>query len=166
MSETNSPGVSGPVPPAPAPAAPAPSGGVHSMQVPQTPQAQPAAPATPNYGAPAYYAPANKGFFGRLFDFSFSEYNAGALAKLTYILFIAFVWVRWLVDLIRGTVNAADIGDDSDAVIYFLDNFFLGALCAFVMTLVFRLILEFFVASANKAEDARRLRELKEEEAK
>lgn len=194
MSETNVPGAG--VPPTPPTAPPPPAQGAQPVQSMAAPAQQTVTgPVPTNYGAPnaaqfaapgapsAYYGPRPKGFFGRLFDMSFEKYESLTIFNVTYIVSLVAIWGTWLYKLIVDTVVASDYGDinggdyayiglydvlgvSGGAVGVFFTVFLLGGIIAFVLSLWVRLVLEFFVTTKRKADNADRLRELKEQENK
>lgn len=91
-----------------------------------------------------------KGFFSKLFDFSFSSYITPSIVKVVYILAIALVVLGWL-----GT-SAAAFGSNAALGIFVL--LILGPLYALFILVIVRITLEFYTAVIRIAEDVHELK--------
>ncbi|MBR5950994.1 MAG: DUF4282 domain-containing protein [Actinomycetaceae bacterium] len=108
----------------------------------------------------------SESLFANLFDLSFETYHTKSFIKLAYILAVTVVWLMWIGHLIQSIVLLSNEYAGGSAVVSFIVTLVVGALTAVVMTVFVRIVVEFFVANINKAEDVRRMRELKEAENK
>lgn len=132
---------------------------------------QPQAPAHAQYGtpvgaphdAPGYdqgtvQGPAqrdrqqSKGFFGALFDFSFSHYVTISFAKVIYILGIIVSLLLWIFWIITGFASGAVGFGDYNAVPGILAVVF-GWIPVVINILVIRVVLEFAVAMIRTAQN-------------
>jgi hypothetical protein len=146
----------------PDPNAPAP----HTWQEPASPTVQPAQPgygpaAPQGYGQPApgypypyppgsgVASPQEKGFFGSLFDFSFTSFVTPKIIKVVYVLEVVFVVLAYVVVTI-GALSAN--GGAGVAVLLF------GALGAILYLALLRMVLEFFLGVYRMSQDVRILR--------
>lgn len=111
------------------------------------------------YGDPASVAPpaasdprlSTRGFFGRLFDLSFTSYITPSIVTIVYILAIVVVVFGWLVSSIVAFQASAALG--------FITLIILGPIYAFFVLVLIRITLEFYVAVIHIAEDIKALRE-------
>lgn len=107
----------------------------YGQQQPQSPYGQ------PPYGQPPYYGGApgsgEKGFWGSLFDFSFTHFATAKIVKLTYIIATILLVLMWLGYIIVGFATNAGVGVVA----------LVGGGIAVLLYLCFtRLMLEFFLA--------------------
>ena len=115
---------------------------------------QPAAqPPAGGYAAPTWNnSPSNqqpgKGFFGALFDFSFTNFVTLSFAKLIYILAIALLAVTWLVLIFASFSESIGAG---------LGVLLLGWIPALFYVVLVRVGLEFSVAMVRTAQNTSEL---------
>ncbi len=92
---------------------------------------------SPQYGGPPRYNyPEERGFFGRLFDFSFKEFITPSIIKVLFIISIVVIGLSWLAGVILGFMASAGLG-----VGYLIG----GLIGAFLAILYVRVLLEVFV---------------------
>jgi hypothetical protein len=146
----------------PDPNAPAP----HTWQDSARPMAQPAQSgygpaARQGYGQPApgypypdppgsgVASPQEKGFFGSLFDFSFTSFVTPKIIKVVYVLEVVFTVLAYVVVTIGAL--AANSGAGVAVLIF-------GALGAILYLALLRMVLEFFLGVYRMSQDVRILR--------
>lgn len=126
---------------------------------PSEPHTQPygAGPAGPPYGGPPAYGPPGgggpfgpppggspKGFFGALFDFSFSSFITPMIVKAVYVLAVVVLGLTWLVLLL---VTFAD--NPAGGLIVLI----LGPVVALIYLAFIRMTLEFYLAIVRMSQD-------------
>jgi hypothetical protein len=95
-------------------------------------------------GPPPSWQPATKGFFGALFDFSFSYFVTPTIIKILYVLGLIGIAMTYLVFI----VVALNIGAFQALVVLLL-----GGIIALVYLAFWRVTLEFFLAVVRMSED-------------
>lgn len=120
-------------------------------------QPQYGAPAPDQYwqGQPVNYGPAGQGgsgFFGALFDFSFSQYITQNFARVIYIISIVIIALSWVAEIGFAIEESADATDLTVMLLMFT---ILSALAL----LMSRVSLEFLVATVRNELNTRSLAE-------
>jgi len=90
-----------------------------------------------------------KGFFARLFDMSFTTYVTPSVAKLLFIVMIVLNVITWIIGIIFGFATWPVIG-----VLVLL----FGWIPALIGIVLFRMVIEFFLAAIKTAENTANLR--------
>ena len=102
-------------------------------------------PAPPTYGYPP--PPPRKGFFGALFDLSFTSYVTPMVVGVIYVLGMVAITVGLVIGLVAGFVDSLESG---------ILVLVLGPLVALVYLVLWRMLLEFYVAVTRMADDIHR----------
>lgn len=89
----------------------------------------------------------NKGFFGALFDFSFSTFITPMIVKAVYILSVGVLVLVWLVYLAIGFSQSAGFG---------VAVLIIGPIILIVYLAFIRMTLEFYLAIVRMSEDIHR----------
>ncbi|MGB9880998.1 MAG: DUF4282 domain-containing protein [Anaerolineae bacterium] len=92
-------------------------------------------PGVPPYGAPRPYE-TQKGFFGRLFDFSFREFITPSIIKVLFIISIVVICLGVIGGIVFGFMVSAGTG------VFALIG---GIIYGFLMLLYVRVLLEIFI---------------------
>lgn len=90
----------------------------------------------PSYGGPRYDGSSSKGFFGRLFDFSFREFITPSIIKVLFIVSLVVIGLGVLAGIVFGFMVSASTG------VMFLIG---GLIYGFLMLLYVRVLLELFI---------------------
>ncbi len=90
----------------------------------------------PSYGGPRYDGSSSKGFFGRLFDFSFREFITPSIIKVLFIVSLVVIGLGVLAGIVFGFMVSARTG------VMFLIG---GLIYGFLMLLYVRVLLELFI---------------------
>lgn len=90
----------------------------------------------------------HKGFFGRLFDISFSEFITTEIIKILYVLAIIVAVIVAVSSVVKGF---------SDSVGYGIVSLIVAVILFFVYVLVARVWLEIMIVIFRIAEDTRKL---------
>lgn len=107
------------------------------------------------YPAPQAAPSSNDGFFGALFDFSFSRFITIDFIKVIYGFSAAIVAVLWVLGLISSLIGFADgVGVGFFGLIIYL---VVGTLVALLTLIWTRMGLEFFVANIKTAQNTSRM---------
>lgn len=114
----------------------------HQPDEPTRPVAQPG-PST--YGYPS--GPARKGFFGALFDLSFTSYVTPMVVGVVYVLGMVAIAVALVIALVAGFIDSFASG---------ITVLVLAPLAALVYLVLWRMLLEFYVAVTRMADDIHR----------
>lgn len=85
-----------------------------------------------------------KGFFGALFDFSFTYFVTPIIVKIVYVIVTVALLLAWLIAVISGFVNSAGIG------LLFLVG---GAVAVIVYLALIRMTLELYLSIVRMSED-------------
>ncbi len=85
-----------------------------------------------------------KGFFGALFDFSFSHFITPIIVKVVYVLATIALVLGWLVFLIAGFSQSVGLG-----VVVLI----LGPIAVIIYLAFIRMTLEFYLAIVRMSED-------------
>lgn len=93
---------------------------------------------------PTFNAVEAKGFFGALFDFSFTSFITVTFAKIIYVILIALVILGWLGYVIMGFAL-----DPWAGVLALL----LGWIPGFVMLVLIRVTIEFYIAMMRTSQN-------------
>ncbi len=93
-------------------------------------------PPPPGYGPPNHQYSGSKGFFGRLFDFSFQEFITPSIIKVLFIISIVVIGLGFLGGVIFGFAASPGAG------VLFLIG---GLIYSFLMLLYARVMLEIFI---------------------
>jgi len=110
-------------------------------QQPQNPYGQPQQP----FGAPpGLNGEQTKGFFGALFDFSFTHFVTPMVVKVLYILGTIAIGLAYIVIVIAAFTNSAGGG---------ILALIAGAIVAIIYLALFRITLEFYVSVVRMSED-------------
>jgi hypothetical protein len=107
----------------------------------------PAQPPTGPYGNAVAGQPSSKGFFGALFDFSFSTFITPMIVKAVYILSVIVLGLVWLVWLIAAFSQNAGLG---------LVVLIIGPIGVIIYLAFIRMTLEFYLAIVRMSEDIHR----------
>lgn len=104
-------------------------------------------PGSPAYGprpeAPPS-APATKGFFGALFDFSFSHFITPMIVKAVYILAVVALGLLWVAFLLGAFSQSAGLG---------LLVLVFGPIAVVIYLAFIRMTLEFYLAIVRMSQD-------------
>lgn len=103
------------------------------------------APGPPAYGYPP--EPPRRGFFGALFDLSFTSYVTPMVVGVIYVLGMVVLAVGLVIALVAGFVDSLASG---------IAVLVLGPLVALVYLVLWRMLLEFYVAVTRMADDVHR----------
>lgn len=106
---------------------------------------QSAPPAPHPYGYPA--PPPRKGFFGALLDLGFTTFVTPMVVGVIYVLGMVVLAVGLVVALVAGFVDSVASG---------IGVLVLGPLVALVYLVLWRMLLEFYVAVTRMADDLHR----------
>ena len=125
-------------------------GSTNSNTSPQGPGAVPP-PAGPPYGPPTGGSsdgqpagPGAKGFFGALFDFSFSSFITPMIVKAVYVLALVALGLAWLVFLVTAFSQSALGG---------LFVLVIGPIIVLIYLAFIRMTLEFYLAIVRMSQD-------------
>lgn len=122
----------------------------------QPPGGQPPGGQSPG-GQPSRYPPppanqpssaSSAGFFGALFDFSFSNFVTPKIVKFVYILATIGLAIAWVVFVISGFLS-----DEPAVGLFFL---VIGAIVFIIYLAFIRMTLEFYFAIVRMSEDINR----------
>ena len=113
-------------------------------QGPPPPQASHPMPTPPPGGNLAPAAASSKGFFGALFDFSFTHFVTPMIVKVVYVLATIALGLSWLVFLVAGFSANAGLG-----VVVLV----LGPIAVVIYLALIRMTLEFYLALVRMSED-------------
>lgn len=94
--------------------------------------------------------PASRGFFGRLFDVSFSGFVTPAVVSVFYVLGMVVIGLAYLAYLVVGFAASPYLG---------LFILVFGLPVAFLMLIWLRVMLEFYLALVRLSDDVREWRE-------
>lgn len=116
------------------------------------------APGGPGYGGPQWGGPHRaeaaasdtKGFFAKLFDFSFNTYATASIVKAVYILMFLVIVLYWIVFSVIAFSQSAALG----AVVLLI----LGPIASLFLLVMARIMLEFYIAVYRIAEDVNTLK--------
>ncbi len=111
---------------------------------PSAPQASQPMPTPPPGGNLASPTSSSKGFFGALFDFSFTHFVTPMIVKAVYVLATVGLGLGWLVFLIAGFSENAGLG---------LVVLVLGPIAVVIYLALVRMTLEFYLAIVRMSED-------------
>lgn len=98
----------------------------------------------PGYGPQGYGEPTEPGFFQALFDLSFRHFVTIKFASVIYVIGLVIIALGWLFSVIAGFVESAGAG---------IALLILGAIVAFVYVILFRVMLEFYVAMVRTSQN-------------
>ena len=96
-------------------------------------------------GGPAQRAGQEKGFFGALFDFSFKNYITIKFASVLYIAGIVLLTLGWFIITIGMFADEGALAG--------LGTLIFGLIVLFIYIVLFRLMLEFYVAMVRTAQN-------------
>jgi hypothetical protein len=118
----------------------------------EPPQGPTQPPANNPYGSSPYGGsgggqPPSKGFFGALFDFSFSTFITPMIVKAVYILSVIVLGLVWLVWLAVAFSQSAGLG---------LVVLIIGPIGVIIYLAFIRMTLEFYLAIVRMSEDIHR----------
>lgn len=85
-----------------------------------------------------------KGFFGALFDFSFTSFVTVKFAKIIYIILIALVALGWLAYVFTGFAFEPGLG---------LAALLLGWIPGFICLVLVRVMIEFYIAMVRTSQN-------------
>ena len=149
----------------------------YSASQPSAPEAYGAVPTEPAYGAGAYgggaygggQAPQGRqeaGFFRALFDFTFTHFITVKFSSFLYVIAIIVALLMWLLQIISGiTVGAAwgsmnsYYGEGGFNAVPLILAILFGWIPSVIALLVFRLGLEFSVATVRTAQNTTEIAE-------
>lgn len=94
-------------------------------------------------------APQTKGFFGSLFDFSFTNFAAPKIIRIVYVLVVIAIGLGYLITVIAAFSENGGLG---------IVALILGAIFAIVELAWIRLVLELFMAIFRIADDVQAIR--------